>query len=214
MILGIYGSGGSGREVKEIAETIKKWDEIVFIDDTIKSDEFKGIKRMPFSMFQQMYSNKQAVVVIALGEPQYKFALYNKVKNAGYSLENVIHPTAVISPSAKLGKGIIIKAGAVVSVDTVIEDNVCLEQYVVVAHDVMIHAHTQISAFVMLAGHCEVGEETFIGLSVPVREHVKIGTQCIIGMGSVVVKNVENNVVVVGNPARTLRRVDGENVFK
>ena len=43
MVLGIYGSGGTGRNVKEIAEVIGTWNEIVFIDDTVKSGIYKGV---------------------------------------------------------------------------------------------------------------------------------------------------------------------------
>lgn len=52
MVLGIYGSGGAGRETKEIASLQGIWDEIVFIDDTVSAGSFKRIKRMPFEEFK------------------------------------------------------------------------------------------------------------------------------------------------------------------
>lgn len=213
MVLGIYGSGGAGREVKEIAEILNKWDEIIFIDDTVPSDQFKGIKRMPFSEFAQNYSTDETEIVIALGEPQYKIVLADKVKNAGYELGNVIHPKAMISPSAEIGNGVIVKAGAIVSADVIIEDNVSLEEYSVVAHDSIVRKNSQISAFVMIAGHCNIGEGVYIGLSVPVKEETTIGNNAVIGMGSVVVHNIPNDVIAIGSPARPIKKKGDKKVF-
>lgn len=58
MVLGIYGSGGCGREAKNVADILNIWEEIVFIDDTVDPGIFKGIKRIPFKMFCQLYDKK------------------------------------------------------------------------------------------------------------------------------------------------------------
>ena len=55
MVLGIYGSGGAGKEVKDIAEMLNKWSEIVFIDDTVDCDFFKGI--LPNNYTTGKYNN-------------------------------------------------------------------------------------------------------------------------------------------------------------
>lgn len=215
MVLGVYGSGGAGKEVKEIAEEVQQWDEIVFIDDTAPADLFRGIRRMPFTEFQKEFNMETAEIVIALGEPAYKTTLYNRVKDAGFEFGNVLHPTAIISKTAILGKGIIVKPGAVISADAVIEDNVSIEEYAVVGHDAMIHAHAQISSHVMIAGHCEVGEGTYIAISVPVRDNVKIGAHSVVGMGAVVQSDIPSGVTAMGNPARAmLKRADLDRVFK
>jgi len=214
MVLGIYGSGGAGRSAKEIAEIQGIWSELIFIDDTVPSDIFKGIKRMPFEEFKRSYSTEHSKVVIAVGEPEYKILLYNRVKECGYSFGNVIHPSVYISPDAELGNGIIAQLGAVIAVDAKIGNNVTLEQYVVVEHDAVVDDHVQISAFVMLAGHAKVGSGTYIGIGVPVRDRITIGTNSIIGMGSVVQKDIPDNVIVMGNPARVIKSRNGEKVFK
>lgn len=214
MVLGIYGSGGAGRGAKEIAESQGMWSEIVFIDDTVPEDVFKGLKRMPFESFKNTYSPSSAKIVIAMGEPEYKILLYNKVKDAGYEFANVIHPSVYVSPDAHLGVGIIAQLGVMIAVDTHVGNNVTLEQYVVVAHDTIIEDHAQISAFVMLAGHSKVGRGTYIGIGVPVRDGVTIGNSTIVGMGSVVQKDIPDNVIAMGNPARVMKNRDGEKVFR
>ncbi len=214
LVLGIYGSNGAGRGVKEIAELQGIWSEIVFIDDTVPEDYFKGLKRMSFDSFKSMYTPSVAKVVIAVGEPEYKILLYNKVKAAEFEFANVIHPSVYISPDAHIGTGIIAQMGVMIAVDTYVGNNVTLEQYAVVAHDTVIQDHAQISAFVMLAGCSKVGRGTYIGIGVPVREKTTIGSNTIIGMGSVVQKDIPDNVIAMGNPARVMKNRDGEKVFR
>ena len=213
MILGIYGSGGAGRGAKEIADLQGVWSEIVFIDDTVPADIFKGIKRMPFEQFKAEYSSDMAKVVIAIGEPEYKIQLFNKVKDCGYNFANVIHPSSYVSPDAKIGSGIIVQMGCIIAVDATIGNNVNLGQYVVVAHDSTVEDHAQISAFVMIAGNCKVGEGTFIGIGVPIKNEISIGKNTIIGMGSVVHHNIPDEVIAVGNPARVIKKRNGKKVF-
>ena len=214
MVLGIYGSGGTGRNVKEIAEVIGTWNEIVFIDDTVKSGIYKGVCRMPFQCFVQKYSKEAAEVIIALGEPEHKINLYNKVKKAGYDFANVIHPSAEISPSATVGRGLIIKNGSIVSSDAVIEDNVCLEFNALIGHNCVIHRNCQISSMVVVGGDSEIGEGTYVAQSVPIKENIKIGANSVIGMGAVVLRDIPENVIALGNPARAMRSKNESKVFK
>ncbi len=213
MILGIYGSGGSGREARDVADILNNWEEIIFIDDTVEEGIFKGLKRMPFEIFCQTYEKENAEVIIALGEPEYKLCLYNKVKEKGYPFANIIHPRAWISPSAKIGKGIIVKADVLISCDTIIEDNVGIEALATVGHDCIVRAHCQLSSGVVMGGRSEVGEGTYVGMNVPIKEKIKIGSNSIIGMGSVVQKDIPENVIALGNPARAMKYKNESKVF-
>ncbi|MEY8430305.1 acetyltransferase [Lachnospiraceae bacterium 48-42] len=213
MVLGIYGSGGCGREAKELADIMGLWKEIVFIDDTVETGNFKGIKRMSFEVFCQSFSKENTEVVIALGEPEYKTALYKKVKTGGYQFANLIHPLTWISPMANIGRGVIVKPNVTISCDTIIEDNVGIEAFVAVGHDCIVRRNCQISTGVCMGGGSEIGEGTYIGMNVPIREKVKIGANSIVGMGSVVQKDIPENVIALGNPARTMKHKENSKVF-
>lgn len=210
MVLGIYGSGGLGRNIKEIAEMLGKWDKLVFIDDTVEPGFFKGIDRMSFDIFCNQYSCDVAKIVIAVGEPNDKAMLYKRVSAKNYQLESIIHPSAHISPTAKYGEGLIANIGAVISADTVIGNNVTMSSYAIIAHDSVVHDNVQISTYSMIAGGCEIEEEVFIGIRSSIRERVHVGKHALIGMGSVVTKDVDSNVTVVGNPAKVIAIRDKE----
>ena len=214
MKLGIYGSGDSGREAKEVAERIGTWTEIIFIDDVVTTDTYKGIKKMLFDDFKKQYSPMEAEIIIALGEPEYRVKLFKKVKEAGYSFANLIDPSAYLSSEVTIGTGIILKAGVWVSVGATLKDNICVDFHTVIGHDVVIQPHCQICSNVVIAGHCKIGSATYIGLSVPIRDGIVVGDNVVLGMGSVVVRDIPDNVIAMGNPARAIKKKDDSKVFK
>ena len=213
-VLGIYGCGGAGRESKEIADLLGAWSQIVFIDDAYSNDTFHGIRRMNYNQFISEFEPDCSEIVISLGEPELKVKLFNRISNAGYKFANLIHPSAIISSSAKLGCGIILKPHALVSTDAVVGNNVSIEENGIIGHDSTIEDHCQISANVVVAGGCHIGEATYIGLGVPIKERSKIGSNCIIGMGSVVLRDIPDNVIAMGNPARPMKNKDESRVFR
>lgn len=213
MILGVYGSGGAGKEVKEIAVQLQQWEEVIFIDDTVPPDIYKGIKRMPFEKFKDEYTPNDAEIVISLGEPAYKVMLRQRVEDAGYKLANVIHPTAWISPSAVMGRGITLRAGVVINADSVVEDNVTIMEYSGTGHDSIICENAQIAGGVNMGGHCRIGKNTYIAMGVMIKENMTIGDDVVIGMGSVVCRDIPDNVIAMGNPARAMKHKDDKKVF-
>jgi sugar O-acyltransferase (sialic acid O-acetyltransferase NeuD family) len=213
MTLGIYGSGGGGNEVREIATELNIWDELVFIDDTVPADTFKGIRRMPFEQFCNEFSAEEAEVIVSLGEPAYKVMIREKVEKAGFSFANVIHKTAWVSPSATLGRGVTLRAGAVINADAVIGDCVTIMEYSGIGHDTVIEDNAQIAAGVLIGGHSKVGKNTYIATGVSVKDSLTIGNDSVVGIGSVVSRDIPENVIAVGNPARAVKHKDDRKVF-
>ena len=217
MILGIYGTSGMGRELREIAlhinEIESRWSEIIFIDDTKEEGLFKECKRMSFEKLKENYTPNEIEIVIGMGEPAYKQLVCNRVKAAGYNLATLIHPDAEVVPSAQLGEGVVVRKGTIVSSDSIVGNNVILQSYVVIGHDTVIGDHCQISSFTDVAGNCNVGKCVFIGLGSVIKEKTQIGNDAIVSMGAVVMKNVGIEEVVMGNPARTIAKNEKKKVF-
>jgi len=217
MILGIYGSGGLGREVLELSKIINKnnrWDDIVFIDDNKNKSDCNGVKCYTFEEFIDNFKPADSQIIIALGEPAVREVLYKKIIASSYQLATLIHPNVVIPKDTKIGKGVVVNLGNYISCNVIIEDNTFLQQYVVIGHDSILQKHTVVSAFVAIAGHCSVGKSTYIGMHVPVREGISIGDNVIVGMGSCVVRDIPNDVVALGNPARGMSKNEDKRVFK
>ena len=132
--------------------------------------------------------------------------LYELVRSAGFEVVATIHPSAVISSSAAIGKGATILAGAIVATGARLGDDVLLNTGAIVDHDCIVGDHVHVATGARLAGGVVVDSEAHVGLGAAVREGVRIGRRAIVGAGAVVISDVAPDTVVVGVPARPLRR--------
>lgn len=217
MILGIYGTGGSGRGIHDLAEIInqktQRWNKILFIDDMLPEGLAHDLERYHFDTITSKFAINEIEIALAVGEPVSKCIIEEKVRSVGCVFATLIHPGAEISPSAKIGSGAIIRKGAILSCDAVIGNNVFIEPYGTVGHDSMVGDNCQISQFAVIAGNCTIGKNTFIGLSVSIKEKTKVGNNVIISMGACVMRDIPDDVVVGGNPARVIRINEGQKIF-
>lgn len=116
----------------------------------------------------------------------------------------VIHPAAIVSPFAQIGRNVLIMAGVVVTSNAVIGDSVCILPNSVIHHDVVVGAWSLIGSSVTIAGGSVVGENCYIGSGSQIKNSVSLGRHCLVGLGSNVVGDVPPAAKVAGNPARQM----------
>lgn len=90
--------------------------------------------------------------------------------------------------------------------DTVIEDEVKIDNLVHIAHNTRVERGAFIIANAMIGGSARIGRNCWIAPSTSVINGVQVGERAMTGLAAVVVKPVEENVIVIGMPAKTLRR--------
>lgn len=117
----------------------------------------------------------------------------------------IIHPHAWVHESVALGEGTIVCAGAVVQPDARIGAHAIVNTSASVDHDCLLSDFVHVAPGVRLAGGVRVGAQTLIGVGACVLPGVEIGDRAVIGAGSVVVRDLDDDVVAVGNPARVSR---------
>jgi sugar O-acyltransferase (sialic acid O-acetyltransferase NeuD family) len=217
MILGIYGAGGLGNELHELARDINrsgmKWTGIVFVDDADKPDLAQNIKIISFVQAKNIYSQKDIEFVIAVGEPAVRTAIRSKVESADYRLATLIHPSSKTCDDLIIGDGSIIGYGCFISCNVHIGKNVLIQPNASIGHDSVIGEDSIISTCVTIAGATQVGRQTYIGMNVPVKEFCVIGSESIVGMGSVVLRDIPDSVIAMGNPARAMKKNENHRVF-
>jgi sugar O-acyltransferase (sialic acid O-acetyltransferase NeuD family) len=216
MILGIYGAGGLGREIYDIANRINnknnRWSSIVFINDNITIRNIK-LSSLEFSLqdFAQIKEDKQ--VIIAVGEPILRMKLYEKLFQFNIELTTLIDPSAIISNQAKISNGVIISEYTSIHADVIIEDNVLIQPFCCIGHDIYIGKHTVVSTTANIGGGAVIGSKVYLGMNCAIKQNINIHDGAIIGMGAVVYKNVDSEMTVIGNPARVTKGNENKSVF-
>lgn len=93
-----------------------------------------------------------------------------------------------------------------VSRSTVIGEGCKLDHHVHFSHGAQAGKFNTFANGCIIEGSCEIGDNNTFGAGVIIQTKVKVGSNCIFGSGAVVTKDVEDNSVMVGNPARLLRK--------
>jgi sugar O-acyltransferase (sialic acid O-acetyltransferase NeuD family) len=210
----IYCAGGLGKEVLDIVMKINtienRWSTFNFIDDFHPSNtDIGGIGVLSFNQLIEMNTqNRDFSLVIAHGDPHARKSILEKLKvnNLDSFLTSIISTEARVSHNAYIGRGTIICPGAHISVDVRIDDNCVINCNSIIGHDVTIDQNSVISSQVNLGGNVQISKNAFVGMGALIRERVKVGSNSIVGMGSSVHKDVPENTLCVGNPARVIQK--------
>ena len=215
MILGIYGASGLGREVNIVARKINaienRWEKIIYIDDNESITDVLGVPSYTFKKACELFPDLE--VSIAIGEPKTRQVVYEKVKDSGVKLATLIHPGVYIDETSKIGDGVTVCEGVTTTSCVVLEDNVYVQPHAVIGHDIHIGKHSIVGSNAEIGGANIIGERVFIGFMVGTLQGLKIGDDVEISAGSIVFRDIEPGMIVMGNPARVIRRNEGQGVF-
>lgn len=215
MKLVIYGSGGLGIEVYEIAlrrnATSALWEKIVFVDDIRKEGEFFNTSVLNFETLSK--NKNQYECIIAVGEPSARELLYKKLLSENIKLAKLIDPTALISPASIIADGVIICEFSTIHANVKLGINTLIQPFCTIGHDIAIGNHTVFSSYCAPGGNSVFGDRVYVGMHSAMKEGLTVGDDVIIGMGSVVFRDVPEGSTVLGNPARVTRGNDQHRVF-
>lgn len=124
--------------------------------------------------------------------------------------ETVIHPSAEISHFAEIGNGTVIMAGVTIAPGVKIGNHVMVMPNAVIEHNSEIHDYCNICAGAIISGYVTIAECCWIGANASITSKIIVGCSSLVGIGAVVIRNVINESVMVGNPARLLRHIHEE----
>ena len=207
----IIGAGQHARVVLYNIEEQNKYEVIGYLDsdDNRIGDIFEGKKILGNYQKENLkeFSKKIGTnkFFIGFGNMKYRKKVFDYFINNGWEAVNIIHPNAVVSKNARLGKGILIECGCLITPNPVIGDNVVVNTGSQVNHDNIIEDNVYIASGVILSGGIKIGENTLLDDGVIVTLGCSVGKNSLIGAGAVVTKNIPDEVVAYGSPCKVIR---------
>lgn len=194
----ILGASGHGAVVADIAMALG-YRNIAFCDD----DPAKlGQTILDCPIIGDRHTVPEAAeIVIAIGDNIIRNQVMDEAAKQGLVCPALIHPSAVISPSAKIHEGTVVMANSVVNARAVIGPGCILNTASSVDHDCELGTSVHIAPGVRLSGNVKVGALSMLGTGSCAIQGITIGSNSMVGAGSVVVRDIPDNVVAYGNPA-------------
>jgi sugar O-acyltransferase (sialic acid O-acetyltransferase NeuD family) len=116
----------------------------------------------------------------------------------------MVDPTAAVASTATCGDGTYVGAGAVIGAAARIGTGCLINRSCSIAHHVVLGDHVTMGPGVIVSGVCTIQAGAFLGAGAVLSPGITIGTGAVVGAGAVVIRDVEPETVVVGNPARVL----------
>lgn len=192
--LRIIGAGGHGRVLADIAESMGYGD-IAFLDGAFPDLARSGawdVVGTPADLDDALYA-------FGIGNNQTRIGLLESIP---CDLATLIHPSATVSPHAKIGAGSVICAGAIIGPFVTLGQGCIINTGASVDHDCTLHDGVHLSPGARLGGGVTIGACTWIGIGAVVREYKTIGADVMIGAGASVVTDVPDEVRFGGVPAK------------
>lgn len=152
----IIGAGGLGQVVAESAQMSGRYTKIAFLDDDPTEEKSRQFSIIGATNEIEKYVDDFVYAIPAFGSNEKRYELMLELKNCGYKIPRIIHPTAYISPTVSIGEGTIIRPNAAISRNVVIEECCLINMGALIDH------------------RCHIGRCTHIPMGCVVRGEITI----------------------------------------
>lgn len=211
----ILGGSGIGMIACSIANDLGNYNILGFLNDVLPiGKEIGKYNRIPIigttNDLEKYLEDESILFFIAYVGMQNEEGIFKKIESLSipsHRFATLIHPSAIIPKGfCKIGNGVMMAPLSQLSPDTTIEDNCILLPNSFVGHDSTLRRFAHIASNAVVGANVDIGRAVHVGTNATIREKIKIGDFSLIGSGAVVLNEVEPNSIVVGNPAKLLRK--------
>ena len=203
----IIGAGGHGRVCADVA-LAAEFDLLGFCDSAMAPGDRVGNHKVLATSLEGLGAKiiaDKPLIFAAIGDNARRMALLDEARAMGLGCATLVHPSAVLSPSASIGEGSVVVAGAVVNADSRVGPGCIVNTACSLDHDNDLAAGVQICPGVHAAGNVQFGEQAFVGTGAAIIPGIKIGARAVVAAGAVVTRDVADDQMVAGVPAAPVR---------
>lgn len=202
----ILGAGGHGAVVCE-AIRASGASPAAFLD---KDKEKQNSKTMDLPVLDktealESLNPTECAIANGIGEGTTRRKAFLQLREQGFEVHTVIHPSAIFPADLQIGDGAQLMAGCVIQPRVTIGENVVLNTRCSIDHDCAIGAHSFLAPGAVLCGDVRIGDASHVGANATVIEKITIGRNVVIGAGAVVIRSIPDSVTAVGVPAQILK---------
>lgn len=211
----VIGAGGFGRETVDAVRAMNSagasWRLLGYLDDDPSLAGKRLNNATVLGGLVELKNLPNASVVVCTGRPE-NYTSRPKIINAlGLPADRyatVVHPTAAVSASSRIGSGSVLLAYTVLTADVEIGSHVAVMPHVTLTHDDIVEDFATLASGVCLGGGVHIGRCAYVGAGALIRENRRVGACAMVGLGAVVINDVPTGEVWTGIPARYLRNTD------
>jgi sugar O-acyltransferase (sialic acid O-acetyltransferase NeuD family) len=202
----IYGCGGHGKSVLDLLRSLNVYRVVGFIDDGVPAGEqVLGVEVLGGREVLKDYADQGIRLAVnavgGIGDLGTRRQVFQNLLESGFHFPAVVHPKAVVEPSADLASGAQVFPLAYIGSDVRLGFGVIVNTGAIVSHECLLEDLVNISPGAVLAGAVKVGEGALIGMGATINLGISIGARARVGNGATVKTAVPENGIV---PAGTI----------
>lgn len=202
----IWGASGHAMVVADIIRLQGQYQIVGFLDNfnrQRKNTSFYGSQILGGEEeLDKIRAQGIKYLIFGFGNGNARLKLTELIKSKGFQLSSAIYPSSIIASDVIIGPGTVVAAGTVINSKCLIGENVIINTSSSIDHECIIGDGAHICPGVHLAGKVTVGRAAWVGIGACVIDHISIGKASLIGAGAVVIKDIPDNAVAYGNPAK------------
>jgi len=206
----IIGTGSQARYIIDILKDSKEYTINGLVDlekrENIGNNINNYIIKCFFKDIEKTFNPHKYKVIVAYGNNKKKKEIAKELSSMNYRFTSVISNKSYISTNVSIGKGCIINPNVTIMPNTKIGNNVIIHSGSVIEHDNIIENFVNIAPGVSTSGNVKIGEGSYIYTGTTIIPNINIGKWAIVGAGTTVVEDVIEKDIVVGNPARSIKK--------
>lgn len=201
----IVGAGGFGREIAQHVADLPLGHEVTlggFVDDNLHA--LQGFRDGPpmLGAIDSYRFGADDHFIVAVGDPSLRSVLAARLKGRGARFMTLVHPTAVVARTARLGAGCVVGPHAYIGPDTHLGEMAVVNIYGSLGHDASVGDFCVLSPYATLNGGAALEREVFVGTHATITGGRRVGERSKVAAGAVVYQDVEPRSLAAGNPAR------------